>query len=72
MKGLMKATRLRELPVAGALVLLIVVTTLINPRFLTPQSVKDLLLNATILMILAAGQALVLITRNVDLSVGSI
>ncbi|MFJ6651463.1 ABC transporter permease [Microbacterium sp. NPDC091313] len=64
--------RLREIPVAAALVLLVVVTTIANPRFLTPQSVKDLLLNATILMILAAGQAVVLVTRNVDLSVGSI
>ncbi len=72
MKSLTNFTRLRELPVAGALIFLVIVTTLINPRFLTPQSVKDLLLNATILMILAAGQALVLITRNVDLSVGSI
>lgn len=64
--------RLRETPVAVALILLVVLTTIANPRFLTPQSVKDLLLNATILMILAAGQAVVLLTRNVDLSVGSI
>lgn len=62
----------RELPVAAALVALVSVTALINPRFLTPQSTKDLLLNATIVLILAIGQATVLITRNVDLSVGSI
>ena len=47
------------------------VTYLINPLFLTPQGVKDLLLNATIVMILAAGQTLLIITRNIDLSVGS-
>ncbi|MFP5290127.1 MAG: ABC transporter permease [Actinomycetes bacterium] len=64
--------RLRELPVAVALVSLVAVTTSINPRFLTPQSTKDLLLNATIVLILAVGQAIVIITRNVDLSVGSI
>tara|TARA_R100000365_G_scaffold3681_1_gene13438 strand:- start:6698 stop:7687 length:990 start_codon:yes stop_codon:yes gene_type:complete len=64
--------RLRETPVAVALIALVAFTAIANPRFLTPQSVKDLLLNATILMILAAGQAIVLITRNVDLSVGSI
>jgi rhamnose transport system permease protein len=62
----------RELPVAVALVALVAVTALLNPRFLTPQSTKDLLLNATIVLILAIGQATVLITRNVDLSVGSI
>lgn len=64
--------RLRELPVAVALISLVAVTTLLNPRFLTPQSTKDLLLNATIVLILAVGQAIVIITRNVDLSVGSI
>lgn len=63
--------RLRELPVLIALVILVLVTYLINPLFLTPQGVKDLLLNATIIMILAAGQTLLIITRNIDLSVGS-
>lgn len=63
--------RLRELPVLIALAILVLVTYLINPLFLTPQGVKDLLLNATIIMILAAGQTLLIITRNIDLSVGS-
>jgi len=64
--------RARGVPVAGALVALIIVTSIVNPRFLSPQSVKDLMLNATIVIILAVGQALVIITRNVDLSIGSI
>ena len=55
-----------------ALVALVAITYVVNPRFLTGQSTKDLLLNATIVMILATGQAIVIITRNVDLSVGSI
>ena len=63
--------RLRELPVILALVLLVAVTAAVNPLFLSEQGVKDLLLNATILMILAVGQTLVIITRNIDLSVGS-
>ncbi|WP_131682845.1 ABC transporter permease subunit [Pseudarthrobacter sp. YALA5] len=63
--------RLRELPVLIALVLLVLITYLNNPLFLSPQGVKDLLLNATIIMILAAGQTLLIITRNIDLSVGS-
>tara|TARA_R110002020_G_scaffold475881_2_gene713562 strand:- start:2096 stop:3121 length:1026 start_codon:yes stop_codon:yes gene_type:complete len=62
----------REIPVASALIALIIITTIINPRFLSPQSTKDLMLNATIMVILAVGQALVIITRNVDLSVGAI
>ncbi|WP_405110189.1 ABC transporter permease [Micromonospora sp. NBC_01405] len=62
----------RELGIALALALLVAVTALTNPRFLSAQSVKDLLLGSTILAILAVGQAIVIITRNVDLSVGSI
>ncbi|MGV8907977.1 MAG: ABC transporter permease [Propionicimonas sp.] len=64
--------RWRELPVAAALIVLIAVTFAVNPVFLEAQGVKDLMLNATILLILAAGQTLILITENVDLSVGSI
>lgn len=72
MKTVRSILQLRELPVSVALILLVAFTAIANPRFLTPQSVKDLLLNATILMILAAGQAVVILTRNVDLSVGSV
>lgn len=64
--------KLREIPVTAALVVLVAVTYGANPLFLSPQGIKDLLLNATIIIILAVGQALVIITRNVDLSVGSI
>ncbi|MCF6468768.1 ABC transporter permease [Nonomuraea sp. MG754425] len=62
----------RELGIVLALVLLVGVTVLVNPRFLTAQGVKDLLLGSTILAVLAVGQSVVVITRNVDLSVGSV
>lgn len=71
-RGFANLLRLRELPVAFALVALVVVTYAANPLFLSPQGTKDLLLNSTIMIILAVGQAIVIITRNVDLSVGSI
>lgn len=64
--------RRRELPVAVSLVALIVYTYARNNLFLSSQGVKDLMLNATILVILACGQTLLIITRNIDLSVGSI
>jgi rhamnose transport system permease protein len=74
-----KATRLahrvflvRELGIGLALAVLIIGTAIANPRFLSAQSVKDLLLGSTILAIMAVGQAVVVITRNVDLSVGSV
>ncbi|MET9479576.1 ABC transporter permease [Streptomyces sp. NPDC006638] len=64
--------RAREISIAGALALLILGTWLANPRFLDGQGVKDLLLNASILVLLAVGQSVVVLTRNIDLSVGSV
>lgn len=64
--------RIREFPVLAALVALVLFTYSSNSSFLSRQGVKDLLLNATIMIILAVGQAMVIISRNVDLSVGSI
>ncbi|WP_017589891.1 ABC transporter permease [Nocardiopsis ganjiahuensis] len=62
----------RELGVLLAVVVLITATWLHNPGFLSSQGVRDLFLGATVLAVLAVGQALVLITKNVDLSVGSV
>jgi rhamnose transport system permease protein len=62
----------RELGILAALLLLVVVTVVVNPRFLSAQNMRDLLISASILTVLAAGQTVVIITRNVDLSVGSI
>ncbi|WP_158887240.1 ABC transporter permease [Amycolatopsis anabasis] len=67
-----RAGRIRELGIAGVLVVVIAGTALANPRFAEPQSIRDLLLNASIIALLAVGQTIVVITRNVDLSVGSV
>jgi rhamnose transport system permease protein len=64
--------RVRELGIVGALAALIVVTGVLEPRFLHADSLRNLALNASIFAILAAGQTLVIVTRNVDLSVGSV
>jgi rhamnose transport system permease protein len=64
--------RARELGIVLALGALVAVTAAGNPRFLSVQSIRDLALNAAILMVLAVGQAVVVITRNIDLSVGSV
>ena len=63
--------RVRELGIV-VLLALIGVTGDLEPRFLETASLRNLALNAAIFAILAAGQTLVLITRNVDLSVGSV
>jgi len=64
--------RVREYSIGGALVLLILVTWLVNPSFLDDQGIKDLLLNSSILVLLVTGQSVVVLTRNIDLSVGSV
>ncbi|MDP3894846.1 ABC transporter permease [Nocardioides sp.] len=69
LKGLLRS---RELAVAAVLVLLVVITTLNNNAFLFGATGwRDLLLTPSMLVLLAVGQTAVIITRNVDLSVGS-
>ncbi|MEV8509825.1 ABC transporter permease [Actinoplanes sp. NPDC051475] len=67
--GLVKT---RELGIILALAALVGYTAVSNPRFLSGQSIRDILLNTAILAVMAAGQAVVVITRNIDLSVGSL
>ncbi|QWC86837.1 ABC transporter permease [Nocardioidaceae bacterium] len=65
--------RSRELSIALVLVLVVALATFQTPNFLfSSGGWRDLLLTPSILMMLAAGQAVVIITRNVDLSVGSV
>ncbi|MFD4592017.1 ABC transporter permease [Streptomyces rubiginosohelvolus] len=63
--------KMRELAIFVLLLAMLALTQVGNSAFLSEQGIKDLLLNATILVLVATGQALVVITRNVDLSVGS-
>lgn len=65
--------RSREIAVGAVLVLVVLLTTLKNPNFLfSSDGWRDLLLSPSLLLLLAVGQTVVIITRNVDLSVGSI
>ena len=64
--------RVRELGIIVAFLALVAVTGILEPRFLDAGSLRNLALNASIFAILAVGQTLVLVTRNVDLSVGSV
>lgn len=67
-----RVLKMRELAILLVFLVMIGVTQAGNSAFLSEQGIKDLLLNATILVLAATGQALVVITRNVDLSVGSV
>ncbi|HYP73296.1 MAG TPA: ABC transporter permease, partial [Microbacterium sp.] len=63
----------REFGILVALALVVIVATAKNPAFLfSSDGWRDLLLTPSILVLVAVGQAIVIITRNVDLSVGSV
>jgi len=66
------ALRVRFLGVVVFLVLLIVAFTILSPRFLTFDNGRSILFTAAILAVAAVGQTLVVLTGNLDLSVGSI
>lgn len=66
------ALRVRFLGVLVFLVLLVVIFSILSPRFLTFDNTRSILYTAAILAIAAVGQSLVVLTGNLDLSVGSI
>lgn len=62
----------REVAIVIVIVAVIAVATAVNQSFLfSAQGWRDLLLTPSLMMVLAVGSAVVIITRNVDLSVGS-
>jgi rhamnose transport system permease protein len=63
--------RFREAGISIFILLLIFAVTLRNPSFLTADNFTDILLNISILVIVALAQAMVIITRGIDLSVSS-
>lgn len=71
-RALSTVLKSRETAIALVLLAVIAAATLKNESFLfSSNSWRDLLLTPSILVLLAVGQAVVIITRNVDLSVGS-
>ena len=64
--------RVREIGLLLALVLICAGVTLREPRFLDPANLEQVALSATLVCIVALGQAMVIITRQIDLSVGAI
>lgn len=63
--------RFREAGIVIIILLLSVLVTLRSPAFLTLDNFRDILLTISILVIVALAQTMVIITRGIDLSVGS-
>ncbi len=63
--------RFREFVLIGFIVLLCLVISLQSPSFLTFSNFRDILLDISILAMVALAQAMIIITRGIDLSVAS-
>jgi len=64
--------RAREISLVVILLVVLLGTAAINPRFLGAGSLRDLLLNVSIISLVVVGQTVVLLMKHVDLSVGSV
>jgi rhamnose transport system permease protein len=64
-------SRVRELSLLIVLLLIILVVGVQAPRFLSFGNFEQILLSIAIIAIVAIGETLVVLTRNIDLSVGS-
>ena len=64
--------RIRESGIIVVLVAFVAVTASIQPRFLNQQNIQFVLINTTIFALLALGETMVVVSRNVDLSIGSV
>src|SRR6516225_3850127 len=71
--GLLRSLlRSREASLVLLIAVLTAITTVLNPRFLSPQSLKDLMLNVSIIALLVLGQTIIILMRQIDLSISSI
>ena len=65
-------SRIREAGLLVALTAIVAGVSISEPRFSSVNNVRQILLSVSIIAIVAIGQTLVVLTRNIDLSVASI
>jgi len=70
-KLVLAAARYREVGLAFFILILIAAVSLRSPNFLTAANFQNIFLNISILIIVALAQTMVMITKGIDLSVGS-
>ncbi|MCX7711515.1 MAG: ABC transporter permease [Clostridia bacterium] len=69
-KGL-NIVKFRELGLLGFILLISIAVQMRNQSFLTLENIDDMITNTAILSVLAIGMMLVIVTRGIDLSLGS-
>ena len=63
-----KITGSREALLAIVLIVLFVIITAINPSFLTPKSLMDMLKNNAVTMVMSLGMLCVMLVGGIDIS----
>ena len=61
----------RELGLVLFIIALCVIVQVLNPSFLTPKNIDNLLTNTAIIIILSIGMMVVILTEGIDLSIGA-
>jgi rhamnose transport system permease protein len=64
--------RIRESGIIVVWIVFVAITVSIEPRFASQQEAQFILANTTIFALLALGETMVIVSRNVDLSIGSV
>ena len=67
-----RVSRVRESGILVVLIVFVAVTTLVRHRFLDASNIQFVLVDTTVFALLSLGETMVVISRNVDLSVGSV
>jgi rhamnose transport system permease protein len=67
-----RAFRIRESGIIVVLAVFVAVTASVQHRFLNTTNIQFILVNTTVFALLALGETMVVISRNYDLSVGSV
>jgi rhamnose transport system permease protein len=64
-------TRFRDAGILGVVILVAVIFSIVEPLFLTAGNLLAITVSLGIIVVLAMGQMLVIVTRQIDLSIGS-
>lgn len=72
MNNTRKRINIRQLGPVLALIILVIIVTILNPNFINPNNLLNLLRQVSINALIAFGMTFVIITGGIDLSVGSV
>ena len=70
--GALDFLKRREFGLLAAMIAVVVPVTIVNPRMLSAANITAVAMDASLLIVAALAQMLVLLTRNIDLSIASV